>query len=53
MNPTWQSYVERLEDEKKLLIDALHDVVRSTGGALIVQDYGRLNRALTLDEQPN
>jgi len=38
--------IERLRAACALLHAALQDVVSSTGGGLIVQDYGRLNEAL-------
>lgn len=38
--------VERLRETCALVLGALQDAVGSTGGALIVQDYERLNRAL-------
>lgn len=41
---------EQLRTDIALLVAALQDAVKSTGGALIVQDYGRLNRALLLGQ---
>jgi hypothetical protein len=38
--------VKRLREAHALAHAALQDAVASTGGALIVQDYGRLNLAL-------
>jgi hypothetical protein len=43
---TLSAEIGRLRETCSLLRAALQDAVSSTGGGLIVQDYGRLNEAL-------